>query len=412
MLEDGAETLLVVACESPPNVKLLEAGALVAGCEPPPNVKLDAGGITDVLGPPNWNGALAVWLWVLPKSNDGVAIASVPETKGFLKEPWSPPPELKVKEFEAGAPPLPNESAGGWLESVVLLVFEMPPKRLDDGALLVPAPNANPVLGAVDFAKMLGCAFAASGWDVVLPNSDTGAGASAGLGVAGAGVVEGLLPKEYVFVPSCEAAPKIEPASSAPLAAAAVFGGRLAAEVGAPPPKENFLLGWSVEPLPKTAAASSESGFFLFGADSSFFSSAGAVLLAPNKLDDDDDWVPNPLNAGVAEGLSSLFAPNRRLPDLSLLPVPKREGVEVCVVVAGVFRLAKMDLGSPWVPGVVAGLPNGVVLAALDCAPKRLGVVGGTVESAGFDSSDFCPKRGVFETLPKRLVVGSDGFVA
>lgn len=169
----------------------------------------------------------------------------------------------------------------------------------------------------------------------------------------------------------------MEPASSAPLAAAAVFGGRLGAGVGAPSPNENFLLDGSVEPLPKTAPASSESGFFLFGADSSFFSST-AVLLAPNNVEFDDGCAPNPPNSGVedglsslfapnsgvADGLSSLFAPNKRPLDLSLA-VPKKEGAGV-VVGAGAFRLAKMDLGSASVLGVPRGFPNGVVLAALD----------------------------------------------
>lgn len=60
ILEDGAA--IVVACESPPNVKLLDVAPLAVGCETPPNVKLDAGGIVGVLVAPNVNGALEDWL--------------------------------------------------------------------------------------------------------------------------------------------------------------------------------------------------------------------------------------------------------------------------------------------------------------------------------------------------------------
>lgn len=97
---------------------------------------------------------------------------------------------------------------------------------------------------------------------------------------------EVALPKLYVLPPSCEPLPKTAPASVEPLAASAVLGGRAAAGVGALPPNVYFLDGGSADVLPKTAPASSESGFFLFGAESSFFSSP-ELAFAPNSVDVD-----------------------------------------------------------------------------------------------------------------------------
>lgn len=208
-----------------------------------------------------------------------------------MKEPWSPP-ALKVKELAAGAgagagvPVLPNEKLGCGFVAVLVPFPDAAPNRLFEGVLEAP-PKVKPVLGAGVFAKMLGCVFAGSAWGAGFPKRDAGAGVSAGFELEGAGVEEAVLPKLYVFPPSCEPVPKTAPASVEPLAASAVLGGRLVAGAGALPPNVYFLDAGSPDVLPKTAPASSESGFFLFVADSSFFSST-ELAFVPNRVDVED----------------------------------------------------------------------------------------------------------------------------
>jgi len=221
-----------------------------------------------------------------------------------LKEPWSPPPALKVKELAAGAgagagvPVLPNVKLDcGFVMALLLSVPDVAPNRLLEGLLSFPAPNrllegvleappkVKPVLGAGAgaFAKTLGCVFAGSAWGAGFPKRDEGAGVSAGFELT-AGVEEAVLPKLYDLPVSCEPVPKTAPASVEPLAASAVLGGRLDAGVGALPPNVYFLDAGSADVLPKTAPASSLSGFFLFGAETSFFSST-ELGFVPNSVD-------------------------------------------------------------------------------------------------------------------------------
>lgn len=134
---------------------------------------------------------------------------------------------------------LPNRDRAGWA-----LLLPEAPKGL--AAPLVCDPKANPVDAVEDAPNRLGWAFGGSFCVAgALPNTDF---------CSAAGVEAGAAPKVYFFSPPEEAAPKTSAASVEPFAAASVLGGNLAAEVGAPPPKEK-VFGAPVDLAPKMSPA-------------------------------------------------------------------------------------------------------------------------------------------------------------